>query len=94
MNNEKEVVVEAKVPPTTQKKKRSKDNNKEIKIAKEELYKLYLAVEEYKFKLDKKEYTTEEDGRILLGTYRDRNLAMQNALKYINKGLLVSLIVN
>lgn len=57
------------------------------------LYCLYLDTVEYKSLLDKKEYTIDENGRVLLGKYRNKQLAIINSFKYVNRGLLVSLVV-
>lgn len=65
----------------------------EITTKDNSMYCLYLDIKEYLSLLDKSEYIIEEDGRVLLGKYRDKQLAMNNTLKYINRGLLVSLVV-
>lgn len=57
------------------------------------LYCLYLDTVEYKSLLDKKEYTIDKNGRVLLGKYRNKQLAIINTFKYVNRGLLVSLVV-
>lgn len=57
------------------------------------LYCLYLDTVEYKSLLDKKEYIIDENGRVLLGKYRNKQLAIINTFKYVNRGLLVSLVV-
>lgn len=56
-------------------------------------YCLYLDTVEYKSLLDKKEYTIDENGGVLLGKYRNKQLAIINTFKYLNRGLLVSLVV-
>lgn len=79
------------------KESRSKERKEEYtviaEIKDEPLYCLYLDVVEYKSLLDNKEYTIDKNGRVLLGKYRNKELAMINILKYANRGLLVSLVV-
>lgn len=75
----------------------SKDIKEEPKgtavIENDPLYCLYLDTAEYKSLLDKKEYTIDENGGVLLGKYRNKQLAIINTFKYLNRGLLVSLVV-
>lgn len=75
----------------------AKDIKEEAKgtevIEDDPLYCLYLDTAEYKSLLDKKEYTIDKNGRVLLGKYRNKQLAIINTFKYVNRGLLVSLVV-
>ncbi|WP_440250058.1 hypothetical protein [Clostridium sp.] len=92
----KKVAVKAKPGKVTNKTIKEAEQKLEtcsVKTKDNIIYCLYLDVKEYVSLLDKSEYVIEEDGRVLLGKYRDKQLAMNNTLKYINRGLLVSLVV-
>ncbi|WP_302579341.1 hypothetical protein [Clostridium saudiense] len=93
----KKVAVKAKPGKVTNKTIKEAEQKletySEIKTKDNSIYCLYLDIKEYVSLLDKSEYVIEEDGRVLLGKYRDKQLAMNNTLKYINRGLLVSLVV-
>ena len=79
---------------TTEITKKKKINKKATVVEQEpdKIYGLYLAIKPYKYLLNENEYLINDNGDVLLGLYKDMNLAIQHKEKFSKRGILINLI--